>query len=363
MCIIIVKPKGEPLPDKDKLLNCFLNNNDGAGFSFVKDNRVYLSKGYGRFKPFMRAIKRHIKEDTPAILHFRIASVGKVTERNCHPFIISEDKREVEKTTGCTRSPVFAHNGSFAMKETANGKSDTRQYARIIGDPIIKNNIFKNNNLTNILANSIGFNKLAFMNRKGELLLLGDFEEEKGVYFSNRTFNYRRTVISPTWKTEKEKKEKAERARDEALDDYYNNYGYGGGYGGYGNDYLPKNQLDKTIKEADKKAIALMAQKEKEEVKDVEKEVKEERKKVEGLFEKAVEEQKKVEKVASISLLSDGRGRVKTSSECEICKNSKEETDVQVYYFKEIDSSICTFCWQLYFGGFKEVVDGENEKK
>ena len=190
MCIIVCKPKDVELPGKAMLKNCFLNNNDGAGFCYAKDNRIYLSKGYSKFKSFYRAIRGKVTKETPAILHFRIASIGKVSDTNCHPFVISEDKREINKTENCTRLPVFAHNGNLSIREK-NNKSDTRQFAHFMGDPVIRDNIFRSNNMMKLLEESIGFSKMAFMNRKGDIKLIGDFPKEHGVSFSNYTFRYK----------------------------------------------------------------------------------------------------------------------------------------------------------------------------
>ena len=190
MCIIVCKPSGKELPDKQTLRNCFSNNKDGAGFSYVKDNRIYLSKGYDRFKPFYRAVKNRIKKKSAAILHFRIASIGEVSRQNCHPFLISECKADINRIELCTSHPVFAHNGNLSIREKS-GRSDTRQFARFLGDPVLRDNLFRDNNLMMLVKSSIGFSRMAFMNRKGKIKMLGEFDKEGDLYYSNRTYKYR----------------------------------------------------------------------------------------------------------------------------------------------------------------------------
>lgn len=332
MCIIICKPIDKKLPQKQILKNCFINNDDGAGFSFVKDNRIYISKGYSKFKPFFRDVIKNVKDNTPAILHFRIASVGKVSDANCHPFIISEDKEEINKTVNCTKKPVFAHNGTLPIKES-NGKSDTRQYAHIIGDPLIRNNIFRNGSLRKILAGSIGLGRMAFMNRKGEIRLFGDFEEEDGLFFSNHSYKYRTSFVSNYkggWKKE-----------SKGHNDY--SHGWGGGYGGYyDDDYYPIHE-----KKEETKDPKLLEDKTKDNDGD---------------------NDNNKELNAKIIQLNEDDDKKKfpaekypvAHTECEIC--GKEE---QIYYYPKIDTSLCPFCFSLYCGEYetKEVIDDKNENK
>ena len=301
---------GKKLPTKEILKNCFVNNNDGAGFSFVKDNRIYISKGYGKFKPFLREVRKRIKDDVSAILHFRIASVGEVTRLNCHPFVVTEDKKEISKTVSCTKKPVFAHNGTLPIV-AKNGKSDTRQYARIIGDPLIRNNIFRNKSLMQIMGESIGSGRMAFMNRKGNIKLLGDFEEEDGIFFSNRSYKYSiRPVVTYGW-DRKTNKLKREEDAYEGYDEYgdYSNY-----YGGWKRDtYKPVKEQEK-----EKKEILLPLPKSK----------------------------------GGIVSLAERYPVLHTK--CEMC-----ETGEDIWYYPKIDTSLCKFCYDLYYEGFKEDEDKE----
>lgn len=311
---------GKKLPTKEILRNCFTNNSDGAGFSFVQDNRIYISKGYVKFKPFFRAIKRHIGDDTSAILHFRIASVGEVSRENCHPFVIADNKKEINKTVNCTKKPVFAHNGTLPIR-AKDGKSDTRQYAHIIGDPLIRNNIFRNKSLMHIMGESIGSGRMAFMNRKGDIKLLGDFEEEDGISFSNRSYKYSLgTITKYSWSKKTGKLEKEE---DNAYGDDYDDYGYGGYYGrsggwkkGWKKDTFEPVEEEKEKNEPKKEVATILLPESK----------------AKSLFERY-----------PIS-----------HADCEVC-GSKEH----IWYYPKLDTSLCQNCYNLYYEGFNEGDDEE----
>ena len=310
MCIIVCKPKGAKLPEKSVLKNCFINNDDGAGFSFSKDNRIYLSKGYSRFKPFYKAVHHFIKDDTTAILHFRIASVGEVSGENCHPFVMSQSKTEINKTINCTKTPVFAHNGTLSIK-AVNGKSDTRQYARIVGDPLIRDNIFRNKSLCKLISGSIGYSKMAFMNRKGDMKLFGEFEEEDGISFSNHSYKYR-SILKTVWEK-----------RDDVWRKNYN-----------------KNFVSAYGDDDDYDSYYPIVKKHTEEVKEVE----------------VTPSSKEDNKI--ILLNGDLERYVVTHTQCEMCGQKKE-----VYYYPGIDISLCTMCISLYCVGYKEVVNSKTKKK
>lgn len=313
MCIIVVKPRNEELPSKEILKNCFVNNNDGAGFSFTKDNRIYLSKGYTKFKPFYRNVKQFIKKDTSAILHFRIASVGKVCDTNCHPFVISEDKRELDKTVNCTKQPIFAHNGSLSIS-ASNGRSDTIQYARIIGDPLIRNNMFRNNSLMKILESSIGHSKMAFMNRKGQIKLLGDFEKEKGLFFSNFSFRYRTTVIRSGW-------------------------AHGWNQGEW------KKNWEKKDEDYDKDVPVVPTKEEKEEEEEV-------------IYLPKAEDKKNII-LQSIEKKDVERYPI-GHCPCDVCLRDKLGG---IKYYPGLDSCLCDYCYDLYYGQFTEEVKYDSKEK
>lgn len=84
MCVIIYVPKGVELPSKDELRAAYNRNHDGCGFVSKSDH--YRSLNFESF--LKRLLKRKIDEDV--IIHFRLATHGSVSIKNCHPFRIGD---------------------------------------------------------------------------------------------------------------------------------------------------------------------------------------------------------------------------------------------------------------------------------
>ena len=61
MCIIAIKPKDIDLPSKEYLENCFINNDDGAGFMYTENNKVKIYKGYMTLTLFINQYYRKSK--------------------------------------------------------------------------------------------------------------------------------------------------------------------------------------------------------------------------------------------------------------------------------------------------------------
>lgn len=79
MCIIVAKEKNVGLPTYKQLLNCFEYNNDGAGFMYVKNNKVIIDKGYMTWKKFYKRYQKLCRkfnnfENQSLIMHFRIGT-------------------------------------------------------------------------------------------------------------------------------------------------------------------------------------------------------------------------------------------------------------------------------------------------
>ena len=50
MCIIAAKPAGVNMPDDRILENMWNRNDDGAGFMYAINGKVYIEKGFMRYK-------------------------------------------------------------------------------------------------------------------------------------------------------------------------------------------------------------------------------------------------------------------------------------------------------------------------
>jgi hypothetical protein len=126
MCVIIHKPAGVKLHEYI-YANSFNRNPDGAGFSYVKDGKLEVVKGIMTLKGFMDAIEGI--EDQELLIHFRKMSKGKVSEENCHPFLISSEESP-------EYSYAVVHNGTLSWHSTAD-RSDTSFFVEQFIKPII----------------------------------------------------------------------------------------------------------------------------------------------------------------------------------------------------------------------------------
>jgi len=120
MCIIIVKPAGEVIPE-EHLEQAWWRNSDGGGFAYPKNGKVIIQKGFFSFDAFLKTYSRAVKENpsAPFLVHFRLSTGGKIDGRNCHPFRIADDL-------------ALAHNGVFGSIQATDEKSDTKVLARRI---------------------------------------------------------------------------------------------------------------------------------------------------------------------------------------------------------------------------------------
>ena len=196
MCIIVVKPKGK-LVSKKTLKNCFDNNSDGAGYVYHNGKENVINKGFFTFKSFYNSYKTEVKKEYPAIIHFRIATAGKVDGGNCHPFPLVGKLSLLRTTYLKTRGICVAHNGVIDINIKKKKVSDTIQFIQdILSKSIIKDNLYQSETIQKLVEIASG-GKLAFINGKGKLLLLGNFIEDKGLFFSNDS--YQKVWIKYDW--------------------------------------------------------------------------------------------------------------------------------------------------------------------
>lgn len=189
MCIIAVTEHPQLLP-KDVLEQCWNNNNHGAGISYVDRGQLKIVKELGSFKKWWHLFQKHrdraIANESPMILHFRIASHGSISVNNIHPFFVNKNL-------------VLAHNGVLPIKEDGK-KSDTRTFV----DQVLKKfpqGFEKNNAYTFLIEGWMGKNsKIVLMNSNKEIVVLNrqawEEEEKYKTLFSNRSYTYTVTRYS-----------------------------------------------------------------------------------------------------------------------------------------------------------------------
>lgn len=195
MCIIISKYRGNKLPKKETLENCFYNNNDGAGIAYTHGGKVYIDKGYNKFEEFYKRLKELDKaynlKNENVILHFRIGTSGNMDARATHPFPISNKPKELQAPKVDGLSVAVAHNGvisAYAYKNNE-GLSDTQNFIKDFLQPLqsINKNFYKYESIRQLIAKTIS-SKLAIIDNK-TITLIGQFEQgTDGNWYSNSSY-------------------------------------------------------------------------------------------------------------------------------------------------------------------------------
>src|SRR5690348_4415363 len=107
MCCAILSLPNSNI-SKEHLENAFSNNDDGAGFAYIKDGKVVIEKGFFTFESFWNAYTLAELNDKISLIHFRIGTSGGQDQLNCHPWEVNEEV-------------VMMHNGvlgEFSIKDS-----------------------------------------------------------------------------------------------------------------------------------------------------------------------------------------------------------------------------------------------------
>lgn len=203
MCIIVAVPANVPLPDRNTLRECFLRNPDGSGFMYSNGKSVKIRKGFMSFDKFMEALDfEDIPEDTAVVMHFRIKTHGNVQPKCCHPFPISSNPDDLKALSIDARWGV-AHNGIIDGRSTSADWSDTMDFVAGVMAPLSRMNpsFMHSEDAQELLESACG-SKLAILDNAGDLMLVGKFFEEDGVFYSNTSYipyTYNYSTYSSWW--------------------------------------------------------------------------------------------------------------------------------------------------------------------
>ena len=196
MCIIIAKKAGEPL-DMDFLEKSIRTsakrNNDGAGYAIkTPEGNVEFDKGFFNTESFIRAIRNlDIGDDTEFVAHLRYTTAGKTDQHGCHPYVA--DPTLIRNTSlPKVTAPLVFHNGTFYSYRKTGNDSDTFNFVKdALSKPGAVDMLEEMKTTKNPMLDTIlSFNKLAIMRPDNELLLLGDFIYEEGLYMSNTYYKF-----------------------------------------------------------------------------------------------------------------------------------------------------------------------------
>lgn len=185
MCIIVFKPKGVALPSETSLRNCFIANPHGAGFMKYLGNesgKIYISKGYNKFKPFYKVISEQVKTDDEAVFHFRIGTSGGLDMCKTHPFPITDDVEKLNALS-ITCSSAMAHNGIIHAGEEH--LSDTQVFVRdILSKDFVLNNLAEPA-MVELLVEYLGSDKMVVFHDKKVFMFGKWVEGDDGCKYSN----------------------------------------------------------------------------------------------------------------------------------------------------------------------------------
>ena len=240
MCIVVYKPVGKLMPSEETLRQCFVRNPDGAGYMFPEDDKVVIKKGYMNFKALHQAVMKdyqRLGKDTPFVLHFRIQTQGGVNQECTHPFPISKNMVDLKQLDSESKFGL-AHNGIISLTSqsgyTQYYDSKTRTYKYDYSKPdysdtmkfitdylaliIKKENWHKDEDTLSLIEKLAGYsNKFAIMDGEGHTTLIGNFIEDKGIYYSNSTYE---TYAQISFKNDFDYEDDYEQYYDEKTDIY-----------------------------------------------------------------------------------------------------------------------------------------------
>lgn len=185
MCCILYIPTGVATPTIDTLESVFLANRHGIGFADSDGNTIKTLS----FARFTKAIQKRSIE-SPCIIHFRLATHGSISTKNCHPFYDPET------------DIWFAHNGVLPI-ETYDDMTDSEIFFRegFLNTLDSSHLGYDDPDLWRYVNEVRGTSRFVFM-RGEDVRLLGDWHELDGVHYSNMNWahGYRYAHYARNWR-------------------------------------------------------------------------------------------------------------------------------------------------------------------
>ena len=203
MCLIIQAKNPQVITDN--MMNCaYSNNDDGFGLMFHNKGKVHIHK-IGKpksFKAIQKVWDNYKNLDTPIGMHFRFNTNGASSKSMSHPY-------QILSTQENGRDLWVMHNGpQLPTPMIDDNKSDTHQFIKWILKPQLVNapDLLYNNDWQEMLADTIGSDKLLFLDSKTEEFTIINEQDGKttddmwlsntyslqpsGVYAMNRDYEY-----------------------------------------------------------------------------------------------------------------------------------------------------------------------------
>jgi len=179
VCVAILCKAGAIIPETS-LRACFTANPDGAGFAYVHPdtNKIVVKKGYFDFDKFKKdyyPAAAKYGQQSPFVVHMRIATSGRVDKSNCHPFKV--------------RGGVMAHNG--VMGAGFKEKSDTRVFVELYQNALRRDWVEANKDK---IGSAVGsWNKLVFLFEDRSFVIINEkaWHWKNGIAYSNTSWEWR----------------------------------------------------------------------------------------------------------------------------------------------------------------------------
>lgn len=191
MCIIAIKPQGQPMWSNDIIENMFTRNHDGAGFMYYDDalKKVVIKKGYFILEDLIKDLNSEDYQNTTLVLHCRIGTSGKRDELNCHPYPIYDENK-----TNTITNMAMAHNGVLHdyTPPVISDINDTQYFIQTVLSQL-KPDFIRNKDKLLLIEHLIGIrNKFAILDENNRLTMIGHFIEDGGYYYSNESYKSER---------------------------------------------------------------------------------------------------------------------------------------------------------------------------
>jgi hypothetical protein len=234
VCVIIYKPKGIELPNKEVIHNCWWRHDDGAGVY----TRGVVDKGFMKEDDLVGYLASAVTKEDLAVIHFRTGTSGEKTAPYTHPFPLSKRHKQLGKLHYKVDKPILFHNGVLRIK-VEEGLSDTSTFAKAMGTmKLDAKQIAVMMDL--VLDGDRGI--VIFPNEA--IVWSGKWEKDEGCYFSNGSYKPYTYAKSTTVCS--------------GRSGYATGYGYGGFYGNNHWDAAEKKWLyDDDEKETNTKVLVI----------------------------------------------------------------------------------------------------------
>ena len=190
MCIICVSPAKTRQPSISQIKTMFMNNPHGAGYMFAREGRVHIHKGFMDIDSFLSAVKaEHFTAKDSVVYHFRISTQAGVNPEMTHPFPLS-NRLPIMKALDVECPCGVAHNGIIRLTSDTSQReySDTALFiTRYMAQMVHGLDDLKDAQLLNRIERLAG-SKLAIMDGSGYIATIGQFINERGLLFSNDSY-------------------------------------------------------------------------------------------------------------------------------------------------------------------------------